>query len=79
MSCGTGTGCVSGHGPFESKVPVAGYAMWLMWSTVSKFVPSQHLLPVRRPTDKLDGPDTINLRWKSDVGHDAGRANTIEN
>jgi len=45
ISCGIFTGCVLGHVPRDSKVPVSGYETWLEWSGLSMFLPSQHLPP----------------------------------
>src|SRR4051812_15163762 len=41
MTCGILTGWVAGQAPPLSNVPVAGYAMWLLWSGLSVFLPSQ--------------------------------------
>jgi hypothetical protein len=43
MTWGILTGCDAGQGPLLSKVPLSGYATWLLWSGLSRFCPSQHL------------------------------------
>jgi len=42
MICGSFTGKADGHAP-PPEAPFPEYATWLLWSGLSRFLPSQHL------------------------------------
>jgi len=68
MTCGRRTGCDDGQGPVDSKVPLAGYATWLLWSGLSTFFPSQHLCHVSRQRPFSHTPTRFYVgysRWES--------------
>ena len=87
MTCGSLTGWLAGHGPEDSKLPLSGYATWLLWSGLSRFLPSQHLLNAEKSQlrSSVSHPQTTTLpfyrgegvlngidsRWESNSGADA--------
>ena len=47
ITCGSLTGWLAGQGPELSKLPLSGYATWLLWSGLSRFLPSQQLRGIK--------------------------------
>lgn len=74
ITCGRRTGCDAGHGLDISKLPPSGYATWLLWSAVSRFLPSQQLEKMVQSTSFSFRKGSQYLRREGDSRADTAGA-----